>query len=290
MANCNAFVTMMWGPATHGKDSPYNANHVNNIYHMLKKTQKGTFKLFCLGDSSDHLHEDIEFIEIPESVKTMIVTHGGHFSKLYLFSKEFRQIMDDKFLYLDLDSVIFNDLSYLFEADAGLLILEGSGLDKVLRFADPEQHEVGRSFSGFIDTLFRKGPMASVFYLRYSGRRWCRFNSSIVMISKDDHDMWEEFDPEHAKKAIAAADLIGTDQAWLQLSYPRKYTLLTRSDGFWRHKSLRSYTSKAGKLPSGIKFVAFPGAQEKPWTLKNEIELKDIVSHYTNSDTDKKNG
>ena len=104
------------------------------------------------------------------------------------------------------------------------------------------------------------------------------------MIRKNDYDMWESFDPVHAKNSIASNGIIGTDQAWLHLAYPGKYTLLTRSDGFWRHKSLRSHTLKNGKLPDRIKFVAFPGSAEKPWTLKHDPVLKDIIAQYVESD------
>ena len=281
MAGEARFVTMMWGPRTSGKaDSEYTAAHVNKIHNMLEGTQKNRFRLICVGDSMEALHHDVDFIEIPKAVRGMIRKHGGNFAKLYLFSKEFREKINCGFIYLDLDVIIVDDLSYLFDLDQGMLILEGSRYEKVIKFADPDRYTVGRSLKGLADAVRFRGILSSLPYLKYSGLKWCKFNSSIVLVSREDFDIWDGFDPVRAKKEIAAAKLIGTDQAWLHLKYPGKYKVLTRSDGFWRHKALKSFISREQRLPECIKFVAFPGADEKPWMLRGDEKLKSIMAKY----------
>lgn len=281
------FVVMMWGAQTTGKPkSKFSPSNVNNIYLMLQKTQKKPFRLICVGDSSEGLRNEIEFVEIPPSVRKEIKDHGGHFAKLYLFSEEFREYFPGRFIFLDLDVVILDDLADVFYQNEVLTILEGSHYAKIKLFSDPRKHQPGRSISGFTKAFLKSGFMASLYYLKYGDRRWCMFNSSFMVVPETRFDVWSGFDTLSAKQEIKAMGLIGTDQAWLQIRYPAPVNLLTNKDGFWRHKYLKEFLRKNKRLPEGAKFVAFPGRHGNPWTLREDRVLRPVVEQYPHDSQD----
>jgi len=73
---------------------------------MIEKNTKQDYKLYCLTDDLFGIDEEIGIIRLPENN-----TYESHWNKMYLFDNDVVGL--DKFLYMDLDVVIQNNIDEL---------------------------------------------------------------------------------------------------------------------------------------------------------------------------------
>lgn len=92
-------VCLKWG-------TKYTSEWVNRLYYMAKKNCNGIkLNFYCVTEDDSGLHEDIHVVNLPED-KYMLETYWW---KLWITSDEFP--VKGRLLYLDLDTIIQNDLS-----------------------------------------------------------------------------------------------------------------------------------------------------------------------------------
>lgn len=268
------FVVAKWTRECETKpEKRYAHHHVNSLLRMLRSTQSRPVRLICLTDDGAGLDPSIELIPIPARGKEMINALGMQFFKLYLFSEEFRRTVGQKFIYCDLDVSVQGNVSDLYDRAAHLTIMEGknaklfSALETVHGGPLPSR----RSF-GLLRNLLLAGSFAQAFaYAKLGQKRWCRYNSSFMIISRDQpDDPWSSFVPDQARKEILAANLCGSDQAWLHLHKKGIIETVGRADGFWYKGEVDRFYKQFGSLPSNTKLIIFPGPHSKPWLAQGK--------------------
>jgi hypothetical protein len=106
---------MKWGTKFSGED-------VNRLYRMVRRWLPGEFRFVCLTDNADGLLAEITPLPIPD---VPIVGHRSDrgWRKLGLFASDLGGVPGDA-LYLDLDVVVVDDLSPLFEIDGAFRIIK----------------------------------------------------------------------------------------------------------------------------------------------------------------------
>lgn len=234
--------------------------------------------MVCLCDDDAGLDSDIEVVKIPGELRSIVEIPGQNLGKLYLYSKEFRNAIGESFIFLDLDVVVLGDMTDLFDFPEDLGILPGTavwrGRVSECLAADglPEKRGVQQ-----IAALSSRVKLRDVvrFIVRQQGR-WSRYNSSFLLVKADvDYRLWEDLPaPQDALRIIADHELVGTDQAWVQVAYTGSVRVFGPEDGMWRHRQLKQHqtrrklTGRRGWSPPGLRLVIFPGlANQKPWTL-----------------------
>jgi hypothetical protein len=239
---------------------------VNDLFEELRQTQSRDVRMVCVTDEPLGLHRDIEVVAIPDDVRHVIETHGMRFAKVYLFSKAFRARIGEKFIYCDLDVQILEDVTYLCDRDSDLIVMEGRNGE----FLYALEKQIGRlpstrSLPYAISVARKMSAADALRYLLIRPKRWCRFNSSFLVIDPDQpDDLWSEFDGKVALNAINAGQLTGSDQAWLQLAKAGTIETVGKDEGFWFHGDLNpGFGSSRSQAHTPVRFVIFAGRKSK---------------------------
>lgn len=260
------FVVMKWkGPSPETPyfsgskvETQYESEHVNRIFQMVNNIYGKEARFICLTDDPSGLRHGVEAYPIPSSGIEMINHHGGRFFKLFLFSKEFGDFIQQKFIYMDLDAAICGNVDALFENSAPVVILQGS-------MPTPTP----LSLRAFISRIRRVNSFSGFFRLaRNPAIPWCKYNSSVIRIDplQIDHDIWDNLDIVAAKAEIQKNNIIGTDQACLHVYYTGEVSIVNENDGIWHFQRLNQFRAVNGKLPDLVNLVVFPGKpSSKPW-------------------------
>ena len=274
------FVLLKWSREKKaGGGKLFSSDRVNAIHDMLTRTQLRPFRLICVTDDPRDLHPDIEALPLPDR-GSEITQAVGHFFKLYLFSKEFRDLVKEKFIYCDLDVAITGDFADIYDRPANLTILAGR-LEHVL--APIEALNGGPlplsiEFGLLTKVLLKLSLGHAVGYVRDGGKRWCRYNSSFMVIAPDQpDDPWSGLSVQSARQEVRAAGLLGTDQAWLHLHKRGEIITVGKREGFWRESDVDRHYASVGALPEGLRFIEF-GYEAKPWsaTIKEKSWVQDV--------------
>lgn len=94
---------MKWG-------TKYGSDYVNKLYNGIKRNFKKEFKLFCITENSTDLDSNIEIIDLKCEYK-------GWMKKSYLFSEEVTKQLSKRICFIDLDMIIYNDITCFSDYD-----------------------------------------------------------------------------------------------------------------------------------------------------------------------------
>lgn len=116
------FVCWLWGDykRTISTKKPFSfaAEDVNNLYVMLKRYYKKPFNLICITDMPKDINPEIKIVPLWDDLRDM----GFCFTRLICFKKGMRKILGERFVSMDLDCVIVDDITSLFERDDDFVI------------------------------------------------------------------------------------------------------------------------------------------------------------------------
>ena len=105
---------MKWG-------SKYGPEYVNRLYGMVRRHLRGDFRFVCLTDRSDGVHEEVLCLPIPDLALPPGIPERG-WTKLTTFAADLHGLKGTA-LFLDLDVVIVDDITPLFELPGEFLII-----------------------------------------------------------------------------------------------------------------------------------------------------------------------
>jgi len=233
-----SIVTFKWRkPSTGYKlKSPveYSAEHVNILYKSVKRNTTIPFKFICVTDDPSGLNDEIQVIDLWDKYKNL----GGCYNRLYIFSEEIKNLLGERFICIDLDCVIVDNI------------------DTILT----------RKEDFIINKFISKGGHNQI----YNG-------DLIIMTAGTRKSVWEDFHPikslETLDRLRNEKNLVGSDQAWIQANLGENESMFTENDGIYDYSFLPDK-----KLPENAKMIFFPGkvdpSQEKDkvdWIIKHWI-------------------
>lgn len=270
MSSTRSFVVMKWSRDSVNQEphKAYTSGHVNHLFEMLQATQTTAVKLYCLTDRDDGLHKDVRAISIPNEVLNVIHTFGRQFGKLYLFSKQFRNAIDDKFIYCDLDTAIVGDFSGEYGSDDEVTIMRGKYGDDLRRMINLHGNNFSSApYLAIVRNTLRAGAAVDLTrYMKLSAKKRCVFNSSFLVIGRhQSEDLWETFDPRVAHDLIEERAILGSDQAWLQVKKYDTARVVGPEQGFYYKREIDKLVRWRRPLPKNLKMVIFAG-KSKPWS------------------------
>jgi hypothetical protein len=171
---------MKWG-------TKYGPEYVNRLYAMVRRHLRGDFRFVCLTDRSDGVHSEVQCLPIPDLALPPGIPERG-WTKLTTFSADLHGLQGTA-LFLDLDVVIVDDITPLFEQPGEFLIIHDwkrpwriTGNSSVYRFrigAHPQVLERFRVEHEQVRTRLRNEQawLSEVLHqqgqLGYWPRTWC---------------------------------------------------------------------------------------------------------------------
>ncbi len=233
-----SIVTFKWRKPSAGYKlkSPvdYSAEHVNVLYRAVKRNTTLPFKFICVTDDFTGIDKEIHTIELWDKYKNL----GGCYNRLYIFSDEIRNILGNRFICIDLDCVIVNNI------------------DSIL----------SRQEDFIINKFLSKGGHNQL------------YNGGLIMMNAGARQkVWQDFNPVTSlpllDKLRNEQHFVGSDQAWIQASLGNNELMFDDNDGVYDFSFLPER-----RLPENAKMIFFPGkvdpSQEKnniDWIARNWI-------------------
>jgi hypothetical protein len=101
-------VCMKWG--TH-----YGAEYVNRLYNMVNRNMTQPFRFVCFTDSKEGISPEVEVFDLPPFKSAPLQTKGAYRKKTLCRSDLEPFETGERFLYLDIDIVIMDNIDDLFD-------------------------------------------------------------------------------------------------------------------------------------------------------------------------------
>jgi len=204
-------VCFLWG-------EKYTAEHVNKLYRGVTRNFHMPFEFICFTDKDMEFQDGV--IKKPLWDKCRYL--GGCYNRLFVFDKSMKKLIGERFVCIDLDCVIVNDITPLFEWE-----------------------------NDFIINAYQPLPTG-----RCANDQ--RYNGAMFMMNAGARQsVWSKFDPETTPARVSnRRDIVGTDQAWIrELLGPNEKTWDNR-DGVYEARNVNH------RLPSDARIVFFAGNRD----------------------------
>lgn len=172
----------------------YGSEHVNILYHSVKRNTTVPFRFICVTDDPSGLDNAVEVVELWDKCRNL----GGCLNRMFVFDKSMAAILGNRFICIDLDCVIVSNVDSILTRSEDFIINQ---------FESKGNH----------NQLYNGG-----LFLMNAGSRqqvWDKFNftNSPGVISE-----------LHEKK-----NMVGDDQSWIQHILGEKESLFTHADGVY---------------------------------------------------------
>jgi hypothetical protein len=119
------FVCFKWRAPAHYR-SQFGPATVNTLWSMLRRHYHGPCRLTCITDDPKGINSAVRIVPLWSDWGHLRSPHGDAYPSCYrrlkLFSEEAAEIIGPRFVVLDLDVVITNDITPLFAADVDFKI------------------------------------------------------------------------------------------------------------------------------------------------------------------------
>ena len=214
----------------------YKPEHVHTMYEQVQR-HNGPERFICITDDPRGLSSEIETVEMPPryDVENPTFPKGPNcFHRLWAFSDEFKEIVGDRFMHIDLDTIITHDLSWLLDTDEEFIAWGGKMRDK-----------------------------------RANGSLWVHQTGTRSYI----YDHFQEVGPHEAIKLIREANCKGSDQGWIQYclgEFDGDVRLLDENDGVYSYRINIRHQRKCEE-PDDHKLIIFHGPPT-PWDVYHSPE------------------
>ena len=219
----------------------YGAEHVNKLYRGVCRNLDMPFEFCCVTDDPTGIDEAVRIIPIWDDLAAM----GGCYRRLKCFSPEMKDIIGDRFVSIDLDSVVVGDLTPLFARD-----------DPFIAWRNVDLHT----------------PYCGSMFMMDAGARaevWHDFDPGVSPL------LGQEKGHIGTDQAWFAARLGPDEKVWT-----RKDGVLSLRKNIAPHGALKGRAERQGKtigLPEGARIVFFHGASDpsQPEVQRNHSWIAD---------------
>lgn len=229
-------VCLLWKRIYQGMQLPavidnYANTHVIKLYNSVKRNTTVPYTFTCVTDTPEIIPPYIHTIKLWDKCKYL----GGCYNRLFIFDSVMQQILGKRFICIDLDCVITNNI------------------DSIL--TRPEDF--------VINSYTTVSPNAATHQY---------YNGGLILQTAGVHkQLWEDFDYENSPKELEIRknkkEIIGSDQAWIAHKLGKGQPVFTSKDGVYDFRELENKNI----LPDNAKIIFFPGKHD-PSILVNEYD------------------
>lgn len=241
---------VVWKWFRAGYRSKFDHNAVNVMRSMFDRHLHLPHRFTCITDDPAGIDGSIRIIDIRTlpSYRFMRVPNPSSpanpscYVRLFMFSAEARDVIGERIVSCDLDMVLTDDVTPLFDRDDDFVIWGGQTVQ----------------------------PRSATMY------NW--FNGSLMMIRAGTRTkVWTEFDPAKSPAQAHAAGCRGSDQGWIAYSLGRQEHLWGAQDGVYSYRN--HVLPGGGRLPKGARIVVFHGVHD-PWHRDVQARHPWVREHY----------
>lgn len=235
----------------------YTKDHVDRFANMVRRNLSIPHEIVCITDQPDAVPEGVRYVPLWDDG---LREKGGCYVRLKAFSEEMRGIIGPRFVSIDLDCVIVDDITPVVDRPEPFIIWQNIGGGSL---------HCGSMF------MMDAGAVSEV---------WDRFDPDDLVIARggdSSHPSGRWVHPE----AKNAGNTIGSDQAWISTVLPdapqwtkkdgvlSRYHVLRDSRMPGRAKRLSSQS-----VPKGARIIFFHGSSDPsqpdiqdacPWIKKH---------------------
>lgn len=118
-------VCFKWKPFE-GYRSEFTHKQVNTLYSMVARHYHKPFELVCVTDDATGIRPEVRIIPLWDDFANVPSPHGGAnpscYRRLKMYSPEAREIIGPRFVSIDLDVVIVDDVTPLWDREEDFMI------------------------------------------------------------------------------------------------------------------------------------------------------------------------
>lgn len=118
MLPLSSVIVHKWRPRP-GYRSKFGPETVNVLFRMVRRWYQKPFRAICVTDDAVGIDKSIEIVSLGTEFADVVSPHGVNqpscYRRLRLFSPQARDLFGDRFVALDLDTVVTGDLSPLWD-------------------------------------------------------------------------------------------------------------------------------------------------------------------------------
>jgi hypothetical protein len=190
-----------WKWDSPGYRSTFAADAVNTLARMVRRHYPRQLRIVCVTNEPGGIEDWIDVLPDREDFASVPSPHGGRnpscYRRLRLFHPDAAQWFGSRYVSVDLDTVIVNDLSPLWDRDEPLV------------------------FWG--DT----NPLPGSYYN----------GSMMLMTAGARPEVWTEFDPATSPQTSRQAKCFGSDQGWISYRIGPGQAKWTTTDGVYSFRN-----------------------------------------------------
>lgn len=252
-----------------GYRTVYTSGHVNALAAMTRRYYNHPHRFYCVTDDPTGLADGVEYVPIwPDHFELLNPSHPTSrpncYPRLKLFAPEMRELFGERFVSLDLDTVMVDDMAPLWHRPEEFLIYDAKGDD----------HYNGSMF------MMTAGARARVWHdfdpiespklttaknMRGSDQAWIRYCLS------PDAATW------HYEHGVYAYLNLVPPMNPRRASHRRHMTHGVRRNTITHGSAVTP--QRDGRLPENARVVFFAG-RYKPWEAESQEMSPWIKSHY----------
>lgn len=236
-----------WHPDPGSKfKAPYTSDDVRALKRMVKRHLSVPHEFAVVTDRPHLFDADKDIRAIPMNWEKHVPSTC--YSKLFTFHPDGAQIIGERALQIDLDTIVVGDMNPLVERDEDLVLWRNPTRIPWEGGVDGSTIQLG---------MMTKKGRSKITYLSNQAR--CYYNSSFLLHRCGTMPwVWNDFDPKHPPAKDDQwylSDLFGQDCAYYDASHG--VYRLARED--------TPGSGVDGELPDNARVVTFPGSEGK-WT------------------------
>lgn len=216
------------------RPAPFGPWHVNTLAAMVARHYRRPHRFVCITDRPEAIDtRHVEIVPLWPSYGEIPNPSGPRapscYRRLRLFADDAAKLVGPRFVSLDLDTVILDDMTPLWDRPEDFVIWGGPAVED----------SIGVSLGYW-----------------YNGSMWLHRAGTRTFV-------WDEFDPIDSPVAAYLAGARGSDQAWMTYRLGPGEATWNDADGVASYRvHIREH---GGRLPSGTRIVMFNG-RVKPWS------------------------
>jgi hypothetical protein len=223
-------VCWKWKPRTAYR-SQFGPDTVNTLMRMVARNLKMPHRFTCITDDASGIDSAVRVIPLWNTFAEIPSPAGPRnpscYRRLRMFSPEARELIGERIVSMDLDTVITGDVTPLFDRDDDFIIWGGQGIQP-------------------------RSPVP-----------FCWYNGSLMMLKAGTRTkVWTEFNPSLSPALAHRANSRGSDQGWITHCLGTGEKIWTSKDGVYSYRNHVAVNKNT--LPSDARIVAFHGAHD-PW-------------------------
>lgn len=229
-----------------GYRSKYGPETVNVLRRMVARNLQMEHRFTCITDDAAGLDPQVRIIPLWDEWGDIPSPAGAHnpscYRRLRIFAPDAGELIGERIVSMDLDTVVTGDLTPLFSRKEDFVIWGGQSAQPHIRTP------------------------------------WNWYNGSFMMIRAGTRTkVWTEFDPLQSPQKAHAANSRGSDQGWIAYCLGQGEAIWTERDGIRSYRN--SIATNKNRLPPGARLVAFHGRHD-PWMPEVQAINPWIKEHY----------